>query len=104
MPFTQILLVRMPSWLFCFLMVVLYVSISITGLLIIGKYYPHNECKPHNDIAGFMFATIGVIYAVLLAFIVVVTWQDFDKAQDVTINEANCIAALYRDSTPLMRS
>jgi len=100
MSFIQILLVHIPAWLFCLLMVVLYVSISITSLLIIRKFYPHYKCKLHNDIAGFIFATIGVIYAVLLAFIVVVTWQDFDKAQDVTINEANCIAALYRDSTP----
>ena len=100
MPFIQILLVHIPAWLLCLIMVVLYVGISIAGLLIIRKIYPHDKCKPHNDIAGFIFAIIGVIYAVLLAFIVVVTWQDFDKAQDVTINEANCIAALYRDSTP----
>jgi hypothetical protein len=100
MNFIQILLVHIPAWLFCFLMVVFYVSISITGLLIIRKYYPHYKCKLHNDIAGFIFATLGVIYAVLLAFIVVITWQDFDKAQDSTVNEANCIAALYRDSTP----
>ena len=90
----------MPAWLLCFLMVFIYVAISITSLLIIRKFYPHYKCKLHNDIAGFIFATIGVIYAVLLAFIVVITWQDFDKAEDVTINEANCIAALYRDATP----
>jgi hypothetical protein len=81
-------------------MIVFYVGISIASLLIIRKFYPHNKCKLHNDIAGFIFATLGVIYAVLLAFIVVITWQDFDKAQDVTVNEANCIAALYRDATP----
>jgi hypothetical protein len=81
-------------------MVVFYVAISITAILIIRKFYPHYKCKLHNDIAGFIFATLGVIYAVLLAFIVVITWQNFDKAQDVTVSEANCIAALYRDSTP----
>jgi hypothetical protein len=100
MPFIQSLIVHIPAWLLCVIMVVLYVGISIAGLLISRKFYPHYKCKPHNDIAGFIFASIGVIYAVLLAFIVVVTWQDFDKAQDVTVNEANCIAALYRDSTP----
>jgi len=100
MPFIQVVLVHIPAWLLCFLMVVIYVSISITGLLIIRKYYPHSKCKPHNDIAGFMFSPLGTIFAVLLAFIVVITWQDFDKAEDVTINEANCIAALYRDATP----
>ena len=100
MPFIQILLVHIPAWLLCLIMVILYVGLSIVGLLIIRKIYPHYKCKLHNDIAGFIFATLGVIYAVLLAFIVVITWQDFDKAQDVTVNEANCIAALYRDATP----
>src|SRR5450830_68548 len=100
MTFIQILLLHVPSWLLGFLMVVLYISLSIAGLLIVRKLYPHNKCKLHNDIAGFIFATLGVIYAVLLAFIVVIVWQDFDKAQDVTVTEANCIAALYRDSTP----
>lgn len=100
MSFIQTLLVHIPSSLLCFIIVFIYVSISISGLLIIRKYYPHYKCKPHNDIAGFIFATLGVIYAVLIAFTVVITWQDFDKAQDVTVNEANCIAALYLDSTP----
>jgi hypothetical protein len=100
MPFIQSLLGNIPAWLLCFIMVVIYVGISIAGLLIIRKFYPHDKCKLHNDVAGFIFATIGVIYAVLLAFIVVITWQDFDKAENITVSEANCIAALYRDSTP----
>ena len=100
MSFIQMLLVNIPAWLLCFIMVVLYVGVSIVSLLIIRKFYPHHKCKLHNDVAGFIFATLGVIYAVLLAFIVVITWQDFDKAENITISEANCIAALYRDATP----
>jgi hypothetical protein len=100
MSFIQILLTLIPASLLCFLMVVIYVALAVTGLLIIRKFYPHYKCKLHNDIAGFIFATLGVIYAVLLAFTVIITWQDFDKAQDVTINEANCIASLYRYATP----
>lgn len=100
MSFIQILLTLIPASLLCFLMVVIYVALAVTGLLIIRKFYPHYKCKLHNDIAGFIFATVGVIYAVLLAFTVIITWQDFDKAQDVAINEANCIASLYRDATP----
>jgi len=100
MSFIQILLVNIPAWLLCFIMVVLYVGISVISLLIIRKIYPHYKCKLHNDIAGFIFATLGVIYAVLLAFTVIIVWQDFDKAENITISEANCIAALYRDATP----
>jgi hypothetical protein len=101
MPFIQSLLESVPAWLLCFIMVVIYVGISIASILVIRKFYPHDKCKHHNDIAGFIFATLGVIYAVLLAFIVVITWQDYDKAENITISEANCIAALYRDATPL---
>ncbi len=99
MSFIQILLVHIPTPLLGFLMVVIYVTLSITGLIIIRKFYPHYKCKLHNDIAGFIFAALGVIYAVLLAFTVIITWQDFDKASEVTSNEANCIASLYHDAT-----
>jgi hypothetical protein len=100
MSFIQILLVHIPAWLLCLMMVVIYIAVAVTGLIIIRRFYPHYKCKPHNDIAGFIFATLGVIYAVLLAFTVIITWQDFDKAQDITINEASCIASLYRDAAP----
>lgn len=100
MSFIQILLIHIPTPLLGFLMVAIYVTLSITGLIIIRKFYPHYKCKLHNDIAGFIFAALGVIYAVILAFTVIVTWQDFDKASEVTSNEANCIASLYHDATP----
>ncbi len=100
MSFIQILLIHVPMPLLGFFIVAVYVALSIIGLIIIRKFYPHGKCKHHNDIAGFIFAALGVIYAVLLAFTVIITWQDFDKASEVTNNEANCIASLYRDATP----
>ncbi|MGD0020894.1 MAG: DUF4239 domain-containing protein [Smithellaceae bacterium] len=101
MSFIQILLTHISTPLLGFLMVAIYVALSITGLIIIRKFYPHYKCKLHNDVAGFIFTTLGVIYAVLLAFTVIITWQDFDKASEATSNEANCIASLYRNATPL---
>ena len=100
MSFIQILLIQIPTPLLGFLMVAIYVTLSITALIIIRKFYPHYKCKLHNDIAGFIFAALGVIYAVILAFTVIITWQDFDKASLVTNNEANCIASFYCDATP----
>ena len=31
----------------------------------------------HNDVAGFVIAVVGVIYAVMLGFVVIVTWEKF---------------------------
>ena len=99
MSFHLFLLTHIPSVLLGFLIIFLYVSLSIAGFLIVRKYYPYHRCKNHNDIAGFIFATLGVIYAVILAFTVVVTWGDYDKADEVASREANCIASLFQDAT-----
>jgi len=100
MPFIQFLLLNVPTVLLGFLIIFIYVFLTILCLVIIRKYYPTHRRKSHNDIAGFIFATLGVIYAVILAFTVVVTWGDFDKASEITNKEANCIASLYQNTEP----
>jgi hypothetical protein len=98
--FIQFLLLNVPTVLLGFLIIIIYVFLTIISLVIIRKYYPPHRRKSHNDIAGFIFATLGVIYAVILAFTVVVTWGDFDKANEITNKEANCIASLYQNTAP----
>ena len=100
MPFIQFLLVHVPTVLLGFIIIFIYVFLTIISLVIIRKYYPTHRRKSHNDIAGFIFATLGVIYAVILAFTVVVTWGDFDKASEITNKEANCVASLYQNTEP----
>lgn len=95
----QFLMENVNTYILGFVIVAIYVLAAISGLFIMRKYLPHEKCKNHNDVAGFIFATMGVIYAVLLAFVVIVTWGNYDKASEITSKEANSIASLYRDST-----
>lgn len=101
MPLIQSLLYHIPTFLLGFLIIFIYVASTVVSLIILRKFYPYKRCKDHNDVAGFIFATLGVIYAVILAFTVIVTWEQFDKADDITGREANCIASLYQDSRSL---
>jgi hypothetical protein len=50
---------------------------------------------PHNDVAGFVFAVVGVLYAVLLAFVVIVVWENSETAKATTFKEANALAGVY---------
>ena len=50
----------------------------------------------NNEVAGFKFATIGVLHAVLLAFAVVVVWEKFSDAEDEVAQEAGAVATIYR--------
>ena len=92
------MLLHIPTFLLGFFIIVFYVLSTILSLVIIRKFYPYDRCKNHNDIAGFIFATLGVIYAVILAFTVVVSWNNLTEPTDVTDKEADCIASLYQDT------
>lgn len=54
--------------------------------------------KEHNDRAGFILAVIGVIYAVLLAFVAIGTWERFQQAEARSYDEASAVATVYRDA------
>jgi hypothetical protein len=73
------------------------VLVSLIGLTCFHRFVPHELRRVHNDVAGFIIAIVGVIYAVLLAFIAVSTWENFNKAQDAADLEANMLGNLYVD-------
>ena len=52
----------------------------------------------HNDLAGFILAVIGVIYAVLLAFVTIGVWERYQQAEARSFDEAGQLAVVYRDA------
>ena len=97
----QSLLYRFPTPVFGLVVVTIYIVLSITGLCIVRRFFSAHTFKLHNDIADPLFTTLGTIYAVMLAFTMVITWQSFDISSKNTAREANYLADLYRDSTPM---
>lgn len=51
--------------------------------------------RRHNDVAGFLFSAVGVLYAVLLGFVVVVVWQKYDEIVANVQNEVDSVGNLY---------
>jgi hypothetical protein len=78
-------------------MVLIAMVFGITGVLIVRRFIEHSKLKSHHDIAGPLFATLGVIYAVLLGFTTVIVWQQYDDANTTLTREANYYADIYRD-------
>jgi hypothetical protein len=101
MPFQQWILLNIPTWLIAAIMLAISVGTAVGGVLLVRWLVDVKKFKEHHDIASPIFSTIGVIYAVMLAFVLVIVWQDFDRAQNNTVQEANYFAQIYRDSTGL---
>jgi hypothetical protein len=90
-----------PTWLTGTIIIVGAIAISLLGLTCLHRFVPAHVRRAHNDVAGFIVAIIGVINAVLLAFIAVSAWENFKKAEDVAELEANMVDNLYVDTAGL---
>jgi hypothetical protein len=66
------------------------------GVIVVRKLMQGKVREGHNDVIAPMFATAGVIYAVLLGFLVVVVWESFDAAKANVQDEAATLTTLYR--------
>jgi len=87
-----------PTWLVGSLIVGLFVLISCIGLVIVHRLVPVKTRRSHNDIVGFTIAVVGVVYAVLLAFIAVATWETFRKSDNVVADEASYVGDVFRNT------
>src|SRR5580693_4459031 len=87
------------SWM---LLLVLFVAGSIAfavGGVFIGRKILHHKVKEgHNDVMVPLFLTAGVIYAVLLAFMVIAMWETYDVAKANVAEEASLMVPLYRQT------
>ena len=75
--------------------VILPVALAVAGLLLVQRLVPQALRREHNDVAGFIYAVVGVLYAVLLAFVVIVVWQHLEATRNAAEDEANELAGVY---------
>ncbi|MCX5681783.1 MAG: DUF4239 domain-containing protein [Candidatus Omnitrophica bacterium] len=94
----QSILLNVPSVLLCIGVVGGTVLFSVVGVLVVRHFVHHTKLKTHHDVADPILGALGAVYSILLAFVVVTVWQDFDKANMNVEAEANYLADLYRDA------
>lgn len=75
--------------------IVAVLILTFIALRLTQRFIPHHRREPHNDVAGFIFATVSVVFAVPLAFVVVALWTNNDSAHQTTFKEANELAGIY---------
>jgi hypothetical protein len=74
------------------------VLLAVAGALLARRWVGVEVLKLNNEVAGFIYAVIGVVYAVLLGFSAIIVWEQYDRAKAVAEQEANELADLYRNA------
>ena len=68
---------------------------ALAGLEVVQRLVPAASRQRHNDVAGFIYAALGVIYAVLIALVVIAVWEEYDAASVTVEQEANAVAEIF---------
>jgi hypothetical protein len=83
-------------WLSGLLLVGLPTGLAMLGPILIRRYVTLERLTANNEVAGFKFAVVGVLYAVLLAFAIIVVWEKFTDADNIVAREAGAATNVYR--------
>jgi len=70
--------------------------IAVASLFLVRHFAPPGWLHANNEVAGNYLQTLGTIYAVLLAFVVFVVWQQHNDVRGAIEDEANELSDLDR--------
>lgn len=95
----------MPRWFLTTLRLTVIVAgasaAAVLGLVLFRAVAPLDELRGVSDQLGNYLQTLGGIYAVLLAFVVYVVWNQFDQARGHIDREAAALVDLHRTASGL---
>ena len=90
-----------PLWLLVLGIVAVLEIFSVGLMLACRSKLGPDRLKLNNEVAGFKFSVIGVLYAVLLAFLVIAVWENYNATNAAIRNEAKAVGNLTQLSYAL---
>jgi hypothetical protein len=86
-----------PLWVVCVAFIGGSGALAALSLMFVRRRFARREQKQNNDFAGPVLATLGTILAVMLSFMVVTVWQQYDQSAGIVQTEADQISDLYHE-------
>jgi hypothetical protein len=92
-------LYAIPSWLLFLLIVGGSVGLVWLATVLLRRVTTAPKDDRHNEVVGFIFATVGVLYAVLLAFTVIIVWEQYLGAESAVSQEGTALITVARTAS-----
>ena len=90
-----------PTWEIGLLVIGVWTGLSLLGLYIFERVVDVHLRHKDTETVGLTYAIVAVVYAVLLAFIVVDVFETFNRSDSIATAEANKLSNLMLDSAGL---
>ena len=73
-------LLNLPPAISFLIVSVITTAVALAGLRFVRKKYLTEVLKENHEVAAIIFNAFGLLYAVVVAFVVFVTWSGYDDA------------------------
>jgi hypothetical protein len=83
------------------LLAVLFMGLTQACLSIYNYLNRKTRFPQNNEVAGIMFGAISLIYSLVLAFVIVAVWEDYDKLNQTIETEADKLNGIIAHSSTL---
>ncbi len=87
-----------PTWQIGILVIGIWTGLALLGLVIFHRFVDVHIRHKDTETVGLTYAIVAVVYAVLIAFIVVDVFETSAKADEIATAEANKLSNLMLDA------
>lgn len=80
------------------IIVALSIAVPWVAVRLVRRLSPQPWTAANNELVGFTYGVYGLVYGVLLAFVIVITWERFAETERLVMHETALLSELWRDS------
>jgi len=84
----QYLLKHFAEWQLCLVFVAVCIGSSMLLLWVFRNYFSITAFREHREVGSIIFGTISLIYSLILAFVIVAVWEDYEELHTDIVREA----------------
>ena len=92
---------HLPAAVVCLVFVICCLLIVNTGLMLFNRSALKKLREEKHESLAIMFGAISLIYSLILAFVIITDWQDYDELSDSVEQESNQLRLILNHSAML---
>jgi hypothetical protein len=94
-------LYAIPSWLLLLVAIVVAGGLAAGGHLAVRRAFPRVDFSEYNTASAIVLGVVGALFAVTVAFIIAIVWQEFDATSLRSAHEVSAAMDLWHISRGL---
>lgn len=90
----------LPLGVVCILFTIVMVLIAQAGLWLFNLCIRRNKLEQNNEVSGIIFGAIALLYSLILAFVIVAVWEDYNDLDKTIEAETDKLNSIHTGNLP----